>query len=84
MQGAGTGAGANADGNLIAFRCMSEKKLVWVKDPVQVTLSNGRKMYVADRKDLSCARTGDKVATMSKKGVELKPLYSAVPKSKMI
>ena len=69
--------------NLVPFRCMSDKKIVYVKDPIKVQLANGRMMYVADRKDLTCAKTGGKVATMSKKGVELKPLYSAVPKSKL-
>ena len=74
-----------ADQELVKFRCLSSKTDIYVpasKVP-QVKTANNRTMYVMDRKNLKCAKTGAQVPTTNKQGQELKPLYSSVPKSKI-
>ena len=70
--------------NLVKFRCLSKKQDYYIKNPPQVTLSNGRKMYMVERADgMKCAKTGQQVALKGSKGNDLGPLYSSVPKSKL-
>ena len=68
-------------GMKVKMKCMSTKEHFMVHDPPIVQLKNKRYMFVHHRKEGDrCVDTNAEIPIVGRRGQQLAPMYSAVPK----